>query len=161
MTFGSRSVAAAAIALTTATLSGAPQQAATSTKPTMVEDVFKNVQILKGIPVDEFMGTMGFFSAALGMNCTDCHVDESGGDWAKYADDNPKKRTARRMMEMVTALNRTSLLVLDAHDLHALMARQPQIAERIREVARVRLEEQGASTQGDLLTEELEGRDEL
>ena len=74
----------------------------------LAEDVFKNVQILKGIPVDEFMSTMGFFSASLGLNCTDCHVDESGGNWAKYADDNPKKRTARRMMQMVTALNRTN-----------------------------------------------------
>src|SRR5438105_11965180 len=27
------------------------------------EDVFKNVQLLKGIPVKEFMNTMGFFSA--------------------------------------------------------------------------------------------------
>jgi hypothetical protein len=28
------------------------------------------------------MGTMGFFAAATGLNCTDCHVDESGGNWA-------------------------------------------------------------------------------
>ena len=27
------------------------------------EQVFKNVQALKGIPADEFMSTMGFFSA--------------------------------------------------------------------------------------------------
>jgi hypothetical protein len=81
---------------------------APATRPPMAEEVFKNVQILKGIPVDEFMGTMGFFSASLGLNCTDCHVDESGGDWARYADDNPKKRTARRMMQMVTDLNRVS-----------------------------------------------------
>ena len=32
----------------------------------MAEEVFKNVQILKGIPVDQFMGTMGFFSVSLG-----------------------------------------------------------------------------------------------
>jgi hypothetical protein len=25
------------------------------------EEVFKNIQVLKGIPVDQFMGTMGFF----------------------------------------------------------------------------------------------------
>ena len=49
------------------------------------------------------MGTMGFFSASLGLNCTDCHVDESGGNWAKYADDNARKQTARRMMQMVAA----------------------------------------------------------
>ena len=61
-----------------------------------------------------------------------------------------------RRSATVTALSRTSLLVLDAHDLHALMARQPQIAERIREVARKRLEGR-KSDKGDLLTEELEG----
>jgi hypothetical protein len=49
---------------------------------------------------------MGFFSAALGMNCTDCHVDESGGNWAKYADDNDLKRTARRMVQMVAGINK-------------------------------------------------------
>jgi hypothetical protein len=27
----------------------------------MAEDVFKNVQVLKGIPVNQFMETMGFF----------------------------------------------------------------------------------------------------
>src|SRR3979409_243421 len=82
---------------------------AQSTLPApMAENVFKNVQVLKGIPVDEFMGTMGFFSASLGLNCTDCHVDESGGNWAKSADDNALKRTARRMMQMVSALNSSS-----------------------------------------------------
>jgi hypothetical protein len=77
-------------------------------RPQMAEEVFKNVQILKGIPVDEFMGTMGFFSASLGLNCTDCHVDESGGSWARYADDNDLKRTSRRMMLMVQTLNRAN-----------------------------------------------------
>ena len=33
-------------------------------KPPIAEEVFKNVQILKGIPVNEFMETMGFFSAS-------------------------------------------------------------------------------------------------
>ena len=44
------------------------------------EQVFKNVQVLKGIPADEFMATMGFFSASLGISCADCHTLESGGD---------------------------------------------------------------------------------
>ena len=44
-------------------------QAAQGARPPMAEEVFKNIQVLKGIPVDQFMGTMGFFSAALGMNC--------------------------------------------------------------------------------------------
>ena len=74
----------------------------------MAEDVFKNIQVLRGIPVDEFMGTMGFFSASLGLNCTDCHIGESGGNWVRYADDNDLKRTARRMMLMVQNINRTN-----------------------------------------------------
>src|SRR3954464_10837012 len=83
-------------------------QARSDARPPMAEEVFKNVQVLRGLPVDQFMGTMGFFSAALGLNCTDCHVDESGGDWARYADDNALKQTTRRMMQMVAALNRSS-----------------------------------------------------
>lgn len=76
-------------------------------KPPLADKVFKNVQVLKGIPVDQFMGTMGFFSASLGMTCTDCHVDESGGNWEKYADDTELKQTTRKMQVMVSALNRT------------------------------------------------------
>jgi photosynthetic reaction center cytochrome c subunit len=76
-------------------------------KPELAEQVFKNVQILKGIPVDEFMATMGFFSASLGETCTDCHSAESGGNWAKYADDNPRKNKARGMLAMMNAINKT------------------------------------------------------
>src|SRR5207249_692721 len=75
-------------------------------KPLMVEDVFKNVQVLKGIPVDEFMDTMGFFADGLSLNCTECHTPESENSWAKYADDTPLKQTSRRMMQMVTAINK-------------------------------------------------------
>jgi photosynthetic reaction center cytochrome c subunit len=70
------------------------------------EQVFKNVQSLKGIPADEFMSTMGFFSASLGISCGDCHTAESGGDWAKYADDNDRKRRARGMIAMVNTMNK-------------------------------------------------------
>jgi photosynthetic reaction center cytochrome c subunit len=76
-------------------------------KPGMSEQAFKNVRVLKGIPVDQFMATMGFFSASLGETCTDCHSAESGGDWAKYADDNPRKNTARGMIAMMNAINKT------------------------------------------------------
>lgn len=64
-------------------------------------------------------------------------------------------RRARRSAT-VTALTRTSLLVLNADDLRALMDRQPRIAERIREVARKRIEQRATSQTGDLLAEELE-----
>jgi voltage-gated potassium channel len=64
-------------------------------------------------------------------------------------------RRARRSAT-VTAVARTSLLVLDAHDLRALMERQPRIAERIRDVARSRLGRDAKAGKGDLITEELE-----
>ncbi|HEY2134837.1 MAG TPA: cyclic nucleotide-gated ion channel [Xanthobacteraceae bacterium] len=67
-------------------------------------------------------------------------------------------RRARRSATVV-AVNRTSLLVLDAHDLRALMDRQPRIAERIREMARSRLGRDKVSAQGDMLTGELEDAD--
>jgi len=75
-------------------------------KPQMAEDVFKNVQVLKGIPVDQFMGTMGFFAASLGLNCIDCHSAASAGNWAKFAEDTPLKQTARKMILMVNTINK-------------------------------------------------------
>jgi hypothetical protein len=74
----------------------------------MAEDVLKNVQVLRGISMDEFMGTMGFFSAALSLNCIDCHVEEAATDWDKYADDTPLKQTSRKMVLMVRAINQAN-----------------------------------------------------
>ena len=74
----------------------------------MAEEVFKNVTALKGIPVDEFMDTMGMFSSALTLNCIDCHVPESVGGWDRFADETPLKRTARRMVAMVNEINKTN-----------------------------------------------------
>ncbi|HUK89329.1 MAG TPA: photosynthetic reaction center cytochrome c subunit family protein [Blastocatellia bacterium] len=89
-------------------VASASGQTAPEQKPLLAEDVFKNVQILKGVPVNEFMATMGFFAASLGYNCTNCHVQESLGNWARYADDIPAKRMARTMIQMVTAFNKSN-----------------------------------------------------
>src|SRR5207302_7777973 len=75
-------------------------------RPQMAEEVFKNVQVLKGIPVDEFMDTMGMFAASLSLNCIDCHVAESVDKWERFADETPLKRIARTMLLMVTAINK-------------------------------------------------------
>jgi photosynthetic reaction center cytochrome c subunit len=74
----------------------------------MSDEVFKNVQVLKGIPVNEFMGTMGFFAASLGLNCVYCHVPESLQNWDKFAEDVPRKRMSRLMIQMVNAINRNN-----------------------------------------------------
>src|SRR6266446_2395825 len=81
-------------------------QAGQTQRPQMAEEVFKNVQVLKGIPVDEFMDTMGMFAASLSLNCIDCHVAESVDTWDKFADDTQLKRITRTMMQMVTAINK-------------------------------------------------------
>jgi outer membrane lipoprotein-sorting protein len=73
----------------------------------MAENVFKNVQVLKGVPADEFLGAMGFISNALAVNCTYCHLGEGGGGWSEYAKDNEKKQMARRMITMMRGINQT------------------------------------------------------
>jgi hypothetical protein len=81
-------------------------QAFPQTKPKMAEEVFKNIQALKGISVDDFLGTMGIMSAAVGFDCSECHNNAGTErvDWA--ADNNPRKLTARRMVNMVAAINK-------------------------------------------------------
>jgi photosynthetic reaction center cytochrome c subunit len=77
-------------------------------QPLMAEQVFKNVKVLKGIPVGEFMDTMGFFAASLGLNCVYCHVSESLENWDKFAEDVPRKNVARSMILMVNAINKNN-----------------------------------------------------
>lgn len=111
MQLASRRTTVSAAAITIVWLIGvtlAHGQGGSEQKPPMAEDVFKNVQVLKGIPVNEFMGTMGIFSAALGMSCEDCHTASDRG-WEVYAaDTNPRKRTARRMVLMMAEINRAN-----------------------------------------------------
>ena len=83
-------------------------QSSAPDKQPLAEDVFKNVQVLKGIPVSEFMATMGFFSASVGLNCVYCHVAESLQDWQKFAEDVPRKRMARTMIQMVNTINKNN-----------------------------------------------------
>jgi hypothetical protein len=75
--------------------------------PPMAETVFKNVQVLKGIPVDEFMDTMGMFAAATAKDCTGCHSPQilDGGAGA-FAIATPMIQKARSMIGMMNAINR-------------------------------------------------------
>lgn len=91
-------------ALALARLQAAAQQPAAG-KPQMVEEVFKNIQVLKGITVDDFMGTMGVMSASLSFCCDNCHPG-AGTDKVVWEADTPLKRTARRMVTMVAAINK-------------------------------------------------------
>ena len=81
--------------------------AQTNTGSQMADEVFKNVQVLKGLTVDEFMGTMGLFSAALNVCCGDCHVG-AGGSNPQWDKDVPRKQVARKMITMVNNINKTN-----------------------------------------------------
>src|SRR5262245_26632399 len=98
-------IGAALVSAFAASLHLAAQSSQPAAKPRMVEDVFKNVQALKGIGVADFMLTMGILPAAVGSDCVGCHPS-AGTDHVDWAFDTPRKRTARRMVEMVAALNR-------------------------------------------------------
>jgi hypothetical protein len=74
--------------------------------PPMVDTVFKNVQVLKGIPVDEFMDTMGMFSASLGYDCVSCHSPNISTDRAAFAIATPQIQRARQMIVMMNTINR-------------------------------------------------------
>src|ERR1700734_394029 len=76
-------------------------------KPQMADDVFKNIKVLKGLTVDEFMGTMGLFSAALNVCCGDCHVG-AGGSNPQWEKDPPGKLVARHMVEVMNKINKES-----------------------------------------------------
>ena len=42
----------------------APPQTPAQDKPLLAENVFKNIQVLRGIAIDDFMDTMGIMSAS-------------------------------------------------------------------------------------------------
>jgi outer membrane lipoprotein-sorting protein len=96
------------IALGLLNIASADGQAAPA-KQLMSEQAFKNVTVLKGIPVDEFMDTMGFISASTNYNCTDCHAEPRvEGDWSVFAEETPRKAIARRMILMVQSINKSN-----------------------------------------------------
>jgi photosynthetic reaction center cytochrome c subunit len=66
-------------------------------------DQFKNIQVLKNIPVDELMPTMQFIGASLGVECEFCHVENE-----MDKDDKKPKKTAREMMRMMSAINQNN-----------------------------------------------------
>src|SRR6201993_809841 len=126
----------AAIAFRLLSSTPAAGQAATA-RQLMSEQAFKNVTVLKGIPVDEFMNTMGFIAAATNLNCIDCHVEPRvEGDWRVYAQDTPRKATARRMILMVQNINRTEFggaRVVTCYTCHRNLQGAPKITPRLAE----------------------------
>lgn len=69
------------------------------------EQVFKNIQMLKGMPAQRLLAIMNRgYSNSLGVSCSHCHVV---GEYDK--EDKPQKQIARDMSAMVTTINGTLL----------------------------------------------------
>jgi hypothetical protein len=70
------------------------------------EQVFKNVQLLKGIPVDKFLEAMGMFANAMGNDCTFCHSPAAALDRTAFAVETPRTLRSRGMITMMNAINK-------------------------------------------------------
>jgi hypothetical protein len=68
--------------------------------PKLAEEVFKNIQSLKGTPADQVIPAMQFISASLNVECSFCHVQGK-----MDLDDKKEKKTARDMIAMTNAIN--------------------------------------------------------
>jgi hypothetical protein len=103
--FGTLVGCAFVASLTVRANAGAAQQGAPPRPPEPGETAghyFKNVQVLKDVPADQFLLTMQYVAASLGVQCNHCHVQG-----ANDRDDKETKKTARQMIKMVTTINDT------------------------------------------------------
>jgi hypothetical protein len=97
----------ALIACATGITLAARQAAPAADTPQMSETFFKDIRVLKGIPVDEFIDTMGMFAAATAKDCTGCHSPQIlDGNPAAFAIETPMIQKARFMVGMMNAINR-------------------------------------------------------
>jgi photosynthetic reaction center cytochrome c subunit len=81
--------------------SDAPKTPKAPARPKLAEEEYKNIQALKGIPADQLIPSMQFIAASLGVECEYCHVAH-----ANEKDDKKPKVTARKMINMMMAINR-------------------------------------------------------
>lgn len=74
--------------------------AATQGSEKPAEQVYRNIQVFKGLPATQLIGAMNFMAGSMGVSCNHCHVPNQ---FAK--DDKPAKQTARQHLQMTRALN--------------------------------------------------------
>lgn len=77
-----------------------PSPAGQAEKP--AEQVYKNIQVMKGVPASRLMPGMTRLTQFLGVECVHCHVPNSF-----EKDDKPAKQTARKMFQMVRTISTT------------------------------------------------------
>jgi hypothetical protein len=81
------------------------------------ETVFKNVQILKGVPAARFLDAMEGFSNALGTKCRECHDTENFA-----SDDKDEKKVARGMIQMTKGINEQYIKTMPGLDHDAFVS---------------------------------------
>ena len=89
--------------------SRAAAQAPATAKAQKSGEFFKAVttSTLKELTPDDFLSAMGVMADSLGWDCSSCHPG-AGTDHADWVVDIPVKKTARKMVEMVAAINKTN-----------------------------------------------------
>jgi photosynthetic reaction center cytochrome c subunit len=78
-----------------------PQGSAANATSKPAELVYKNIQVLKGVPADQLIPAMQFITASLGVQCDFCHLEK-----AFEKDEKETKQKARKMMRMMFAINK-------------------------------------------------------
>jgi outer membrane lipoprotein-sorting protein len=71
------------------------------------EQVFKNIQSLKGLPSHQLFSVMKFMAVSLGVKCDYCHV-KTGNNWEWEKDDKQEKQAARKMIQMTADINKNN-----------------------------------------------------
>jgi photosynthetic reaction center cytochrome c subunit len=72
-----------------------------------VDQVQKNIQVLKSLPESQLVPVMNYMSASLGVRCNYCHVNKDGV-WDYATDEKAEKKSAREMITMVTGINKST-----------------------------------------------------
>jgi photosynthetic reaction center cytochrome c subunit len=75
--------------------------------PLVTEKLFRNIQVLKGMPIDTFFDAMGMFAASMGDDCTYCHSKEAVFRHEAFGDPTPRILKARQMIVMMQTINKT------------------------------------------------------
>ena len=88
----------------------AAQAKSATAKGQTAGEFFKNVttSTLKGLTPSDFLGAMGVMTAAAGYDCSNCHPGAGTDQMDWVTDSNPKKVTARKMVEMVATINKAN-----------------------------------------------------
>ncbi len=92
------------------------------------EQVYKNIQVLKGTPADQITPTMRVIARDLGVTCEFCHDPKD-----RSKDDLKPKQTARAMITMMRDINknsfegRTEVTCVTCHNGHSQPANQPTL----------------------------------